>query len=69
MLDHCRVLIHASFANWAPDGKTILFCGSADGGENSELLTMEPDGSHWRAMRGVAAGAVAPSWNPADFSG
>ncbi len=59
----------ASFANWAPDGGKILFTGSIDKANRAILHTMEPDGSNWQAVTGATADEIAPSWNPADFSG
>ena len=58
----------ASFANWAPDGRKILFTGSIDKANRAILHTMEPDGSNWQAVTGSAADEIAPGWNPADFT-
>jgi len=56
----------ASFANWAPDGSTILFTGTT-GDDDPRLWTMKPDGSDWRVVPGTPEGAIAPSWNPAHW--
>ena len=56
-----------SFANWAPDGGTILFTGATGDDEDPRLWTMKPDGSDWRVVQGTPEGAIAPSWNPAHW--
>lgn len=57
----------ASFANWSPDGQSILVSGFIDGQDRVDLYVMDPDGDNWRAVVQTDVNEVAPSWNPRGF--
>jgi Tol biopolymer transport system component len=48
---------------WSPDGKRIVFLSDRDGAEN--VWTMDPDGSHLKAVsKGDGSLYASPEWTP-----
>ncbi len=69
-----RINDHGVFPSWSPDGSRIAYTellpllnGDSDTSHNGELLTMAPNGSGVRPVKGAVVMPIyvrASSWNP-----